>query len=47
MVWLVLLSWSLCASLIIVPALRHHSPAGPFHLVCSASMIAAMAAMVG
>jgi hypothetical protein len=47
MVWIVLLSWSLCVGLIIGPALRNHAPAAPFHLVCSASMIAAMAAMVG
>jgi hypothetical protein len=45
MVWLVLLGWTICAAILLVPALRERSPAGPFHLVCSVSMIVTMAAM--
>ncbi len=45
MAWLVLLGWTICAAILLVPALRECSPAGPSHLVCAVSMIVTMAAM--
>lgn len=43
--WLVLLVWASCAAVLIVPALLRRSPGGALHVLCSGSMIAAMAAM--
>jgi hypothetical protein len=45
MVWLTLAAWALSAVVLILPALRERAPEGSYHIVCSASMIAAMIAM--
>ena len=45
MVWLVLITWGLCAAVLTVPAIRRRSHEDMLHLVCSVCMIAAMAAM--
>jgi hypothetical protein len=45
MMWLVLMTWAGCAAVLTVPAIRRRSPEAALHLVCSACMIAAMAAM--
>jgi hypothetical protein len=45
MVWLTLAAWAMSAVVLILPALRERAPEGSNHVVCSASMIAAMIAM--
>ena len=45
MLWLVLVTWGLCAAVLTVPAIRRRSHEDMLHLVCSVCMIAAMAAM--
>jgi hypothetical protein len=45
MVWLTLAAWAVSALVLILPALRERAPEGSYHVVCSASMIAAMIAM--
>lgn len=46
MVWLTLFAWAMSALVLILPALRQRAAGGTYHVVCSASMIAAMIAMV-
>jgi threonine/homoserine/homoserine lactone efflux protein len=45
MVWLTLAAWAVSALVLILPALRERAREGSYHVVCSASMIAAMIAM--
>jgi hypothetical protein len=45
MVWLTLAAWAASAMVLILPALRQRAREGSYHVVCSASMIAAMIAM--
>ncbi|WP_394768047.1 hypothetical protein [Lacisediminihabitans sp.] len=44
-VWLVLLTWAGCAAALLHPAVRGRAPGWLLDVVCSGSMIAAMAAM--
>lgn len=45
MVWLTILAWALCSAVLTVPKQPSHTTGRAFHIVCSCSMIAAMAAM--
>lgn len=45
MIWLVLLAWASCAAVLIAPMIRWRPREGVVDVVCSGSMIAAMAAM--
>lgn len=45
MVWLTILAWALCSAVLTVPKQHSHASGRAFHIVCSGSMIAAMAAM--
>jgi hypothetical protein len=45
MIWFVLLAWTACAAVLILPGARLRRTESFFHLACSGSMIAAMAAM--
>ncbi|TXN31247.1 hypothetical protein [Lacisediminihabitans profunda] len=44
-IWVVLLTWAGCAAALLVPAVRARAPGWLLDVVCSGSMIAAMAAM--
>ncbi|WP_346231320.1 hypothetical protein [Parafrigoribacterium mesophilum] len=46
MVWLTLLAWAGCTAVLTLPRQHRDRRSGAFHIMCSGSMIAAMAAMV-